>query len=150
MPATRELPDRLVTLLRGGTPVVLMTAGPDGFPHSALTWAVATSADRVRFGVDHGSTTLANLERDGKAALQVIAAQNLLCLIKGPTRMLRAKIAAAPYGMAMWELAVTEVRDQTWAPVVVSPLAFAWTGPKADEMRGIEQAVLAELREWSG
>ncbi len=150
MPTTRELPDRLVILLRDGAPVVLVTVGPDGFPHSALTWAVAMAPDRLRFGVDHGSTTLANLERDGKASLQVIAPGNLLALIKGHARMRRTKIEAAPYGMAMWELAVAEVRDQTWAPVVVSPLTFEWTGPEAEKMRGIEQAVLAELREWSG
>lgn len=146
--AKATLPDRLAGLLRAGSPVVLLTVGADGWGHAAMTWAVAVAPDRVRFGVDHGSRTLANLERDGKAALQVIGRENILALIKGPARMRRARIAAAPFPIALWEMAVTEVKDQSWAPVVVSPLAYEWTGPQADALRQIEQAVLAELRDW--
>lgn len=146
--AKATLPDRLAGLLRAGSPVVLLTVGADGWGHAAMTWAVAVAHDRVRFGVDHGSRTLANLERDGKAALQVIGRENILALIKGPARMRRARIAAAPFPIALWEMAVTEVKDQSWAPVVVSPLAYEWTGPQADTLRQIEQAVLAELRDW--
>jgi hypothetical protein len=142
------LPDRLAGLLRAGSPVVLLTVGADGWGHAAMTWAVAVAPARVRFGVDHGSRTLANLERDGKAALQVVGRENILALIKGPARMRRARIAAAPFPMALWEMAVTEIKDQSWAPVVVSPLAYEWTGPQADALRQIEQAVLAELRDW--
>ncbi len=146
--AKATLPDRLAGLLRAGSPVVLLTVGADGWGHAAMTWAVAVAPDRVRFGVDHGSRTLANLERDGKAALQVIGRESILALIKGPARMRRARIAAAPFPIALWEMAVTEVKDQSWAPVVVSPLAYEWTGPQADALRQIEQAVLAELRDW--
>ncbi len=146
--AKTTLPDRLGGLLRAGSPVVLLTVGADGWGHAAMTWAVAVAPDRVRFGVDHGSRTLANLERDGKAALQVIGRESILALIKGPARMRRARIAAAPFPIALWEMAVTEVKDQSWAPVVVSPLAYEWTGPQADALRQIEQAVLAELRDW--
>ncbi|HET9000669.1 MAG TPA: pyridoxamine 5'-phosphate oxidase family protein [bacterium] len=146
--AKATLPDRLAGLLRAGSPVVLLTVGADGWGHAAMTWAVAVAPDRVRFGVDHGSRTLANLERDGKAALQVIGRENILALIKGPAQMRRARIAAAPFPIALWEMAVTEVKDQSWAPVVVSPLAYEWTGPQADALRQIEQAVLAELRDW--
>ncbi len=140
------LPDRLLRLLEPGAPAVLITVGTDGWGHAAMTWAAAVSRDRVRFGVDHGSATLANLERDGKATLQVIGKDNTLALIKGRARMLRARIEAAPFAMAMWEQAVAEVKDQAWGPVVVSPLSFEWTGPQAEAMRRIEQAVLAELR----
>jgi hypothetical protein len=147
--AKATLPDRLAGLLRAGSPVVLLTVGADGWGHAAMTWAAAVAPDRVRFGVDHGSTTMANLERDGKAALEVIGRENILALIKGPARMRLARIAAAPFPIAMWEMAVTEVKDQSWEPVVVSPLAYEWTGPQADALRQIERAVLAELRDWS-
>lgn len=150
MKTTRVLPNRLAGLLRAGAPAVLMTVGADGWGHAAMTWAVATGADRVRLVVDHGSVTLANLERDGKATLQVIGRDNIVALIKGHAQMRRARIEAAPFGMAMWELAVTEVKDQAWAPVLVSPLVYTWTGPEADRLRRIEQAVVAELRDWSG
>lgn len=148
MTSTTTLPDRLFRRLQAGAPVVLITVGADGWGHAAMTWAVAVSADRVRFGVDHGSTTLANLERDGKAALQVIGKGNTLALLKGGARVVRARIEAAPFAMAMWELVPAEVKDQTWGPVVVAPLVFEWTGPQAEAMRQIEQAVLAELRDW--
>lgn len=141
------LPDRLAGLLRAGAPVVLVTTGADGWGHAAMTWAVAIAPDRVRFAVDHGSKTLANLERDGKATLQVIGRDDILALIKGPARMRRARIEAAPFAMAMWELSVAEVKDQSWGPVSVSPLAYTWTGPRAETLREIERAVIAELRD---
>ena len=145
----KTLPDKLLGLLRLGSPAVLVTVGADGWGHAAMTWAVAIALDRVRFAADHGSTTLRNLERDGKAALQVIGSDNLLALIKGQARVRRERIAAAPFAMAMWEMAITEVKDQAWAPVAVSPLAYTWTGPQAEALFGIEQAVIAELRDWS-
>ena len=145
---TRVLPDRLAALLGAGAPAVLLTVGADGWAHAAMTWAVAIVPDRVRFVADHGSGTLANLERDGKAALQVIG-DNIIALVKGPARMRRPRIEAAPFKMAMWEMAVVEVRDQAWAPVAVSPLAYEWRGPEADSLRRTERAVVAELRDWS-
>ena len=126
--------------------MVLVTVGQEGWGHAALTWAVAVAPDRVRFAVDHGSMTLSNLEREGKAALQVIGPGNALALLKGDARALRPRIHAAPFDMAMWEMALAEVRDQSWAPVAVSPLAFEWKGPDAEALRRVEQAVLAEMR----
>ncbi len=149
MKMTRVLPDRLAGLLRTGSPAGLVTVGADEWGHAVMTWAVAIAPDRVRFGVDHGSTTLANLERNGKAALQVIGKDNIVALIKGHARVRRERIEAAPFGMAMWEMSVAEVKDQTWGPVVVSPLRYEWTGPRAETLRQIEQAVVAELRDWS-
>jgi flavin reductase (DIM6/NTAB) family NADH-FMN oxidoreductase RutF len=144
------LPEGLHRLLRAGLPVVLVTMGADGWGHTAMTWAVAVAPDRVRFGVDHGSTTLANLEHAGKAALQVIARDNTIALIKGQAKPVRPRIEAAPFAIAMWELVPTAVKDQGWAQVTVSPLAYAWTGPKAEALRRAEAAVLAELRDWPG
>jgi flavin reductase (DIM6/NTAB) family NADH-FMN oxidoreductase RutF len=146
MTTANVLSEPLFRLLHSGSPVVLVTVGADGWGHAALTWAVAVAPDRVRFAVDHPSTTLANLEREGKATLQVIGPGNALALLKGAARVLRPRVHAAPFEMAMWEMALAEVKDQSWAPVVVSPLAFAWTGPDADNLRRIEQAVLTEMR----
>lgn len=144
------LPDRLAGLLRAGAPAMVLSVGADGFSHAAMTWAVAPGPDRVRFIADHASTTLANLRRDGRASLQVIGGDDLVALIKGPVRERRARVEAAPFPMAMWEMTVAEVKDQSWGPVTVSPLTYEWRGPDAEALRRIEQAVLAELREWSG
>lgn len=146
MAITTALPDPLFHFLSRGAPAVLITVGADGWGHAVMTWAAAITPERVRFAADHGSTTLANLERDGKAALQVIGPERLLALLKGPAQILRKRIAAAPFGMALWEMVLTEVKDQAWGDVTVSPLAFEWTGPQAETLRRIEQAVLAEMR----
>jgi hypothetical protein len=148
MATTPVLPGRIFTALQSGLPAILITVDEDGFGHAVMTWAVALRPDCVRFVADHRSRTLANLHRTGKAGVEIIARGNVLAMIKGAARQIRERVDAAPFGMAMWELAVAEVRDQAWENVVVSPLAFEWVGSKADEMRRVEQAVLAELRDW--
>lgn len=145
---TGVLPERVFEFLRSGAPAVLVSVGADGWGHAVMTWARAIAPDRVRFGVDVGSTTQANLERDGKATLQVIGKENILALLKGHARVLRERMAATPI-IGMWDLSLTEVKDQRWAPVVVSPLVYEWTGPEAEKLRQMEQAVLAEMRDWS-
>ena len=147
MKTTPVLPAQVAAFLGSGAPAVLITVGEDGWGHAAMTWAAAVAADRVRFVADHGSATLANLERDGKASLQVIGPDNVLALVKGRVRERRARITASPFGMAMWEMAVTEVRDQAWSPVAVSPPAYRWVGPEAETLSRMEQAVLSELRD---
>jgi pyridoxamine 5'-phosphate oxidase-like protein len=152
------LTDRLAGLLRAGAPAILISVGADGWAHAAMTWAVAAGRNPVcrgavggvRFVVDHGSTTQGNLARNSKAALQVIGRDDVVALIKGDARERRARIEAATFPMAMWEMTVADVKDQAWGPVVVAPLAYDWRGPDADVLRRMEQAVLAELREWPG
>jgi hypothetical protein len=143
------LPERLAGLLRDGAPAIVVSVGADGWGHAAMTWAVTPAPGVVRFIVDGGSATEVNLRRDGRASLQVIGGDDLVALIKGPARERRARVEAAPFAMAMWEMTVAAVKDQSWGPVAVSPLAYVWRGPDADSLRRIEQAVLAELREWS-
>jgi len=151
---TAAFSDRLTALLRAGAPAIVMSVGADGFGHAAMTWAVAAdpvrAGSRLRFVVDHGSTTEANLQRDNRTSLQLIGRDDLVALLKGPARERRARIEAAPFPMAMWEMTVGEVKDQAWGPVAVAPLTYEWRGPEAEKLRRIEQAVLAELREWKG
>lgn len=147
MATTPMLPEQVFRVLRPGLPAVLITVGEDGWGHAVMAWAVAVAPDCVRFTADHGTRTLANLHRTGKAGLEVIGPDNLLVMIKGHARHVHERIHAAPFGMAMWEMSVTEVKDQAWEGVVVSPITFEWIGPKAADFRRIEQAVLAEMRE---
>lgn len=144
------LSDRVAGLLRPGAPALVLSAGADGWPHAAMTWAVARSPEIVRFIVDEGSTTQRNLRRDGRASLQIVGRDDVVALVKGAARERRARVAAASFPMAMWELAVADVKDQSWGPVAVSPLSYEWRGPEAAALRRMEEAVLAELREWPG
>lgn len=48
----------------------------------------------------------------------------------------------------MMEPLVTSVRDQSWPDIVVALPAYEWVGANRESMQTMEQAVLAELREW--
>lgn len=143
-----ELPPRLVDFLHRGAPAILATVGDDGWPHLVMTWAAARDPHTVRFGADIGSTTLRNLEHEGRATLQVIGPENILFLIKGEVRQVKDRIEAAPFPIAMMELTVTWVKDQSWPGVIVAPLTYQWVGEQREAMAAAEQAVLAELRAW--
>lgn len=143
-----QLPDRLFTFLRGGTPALLLTVDADGFARTAYTWATAPDAGRVRFAADRGSTTLGNIERDGKAALQIAGPSKVLFLVKGNARVIREQVAALPFPVSLAEMTVTEARDQSWPGVTVTPLGYEWPEDQREKMVAMEQAVYAELREW--
>jgi len=146
---TGQLPDSLLNLLRNGCPALLLTIGDDGFPATAYTWIVALTPTTIRFGADHGSATLANLEREQRASLQIIAPGNLIFLVKGSASQLKAQIEATPFKMAMMALEVREVKDQSWPGVSVQPLGYEWPLEQREAMVAMETAVYNEMREWN-
>ncbi len=139
------LPARAVRALGAGLPAVLVTVGRDGLGHAVMTWAAAPGPRRIRFGVDAQTRTLANLRRTGRAVLQIVGPDNLLLLVKGRARQVRERIRAAAFPMELWELAVHEVKDQTFPGVVVAPLTYRWVGRGAAAMRRMERAVYREM-----
>jgi flavin reductase (DIM6/NTAB) family NADH-FMN oxidoreductase RutF len=72
---------RIFQTLQPGLPSVLVTVDDEGFGHAVMTWAVAATSDRVRFVADHRSRTLANLQRTGKAGLEIIGPGIVLAMI---------------------------------------------------------------------
>lgn len=145
-----DLPPALLQVLRRGCPALLLTVDPDGFPHTAFTWTVALDAAHLRFAADHGSVTLTNLERESRAALQIISQNNLIFLVKGAARLAKPQIEAAPFRVAMMDLAISEVKDQSWPGVRVQPLGYEWPPEQRESMRAMEQAVYTEMRTWPG
>jgi hypothetical protein len=143
-----QLPDSLLNVLRTGSTALLVTMGEDGFPNTAFTWALAVNATTIRFGADHGSATLSNLEREGRASLQIIGEGNLIFLIKGTTRQIKLQIEAAPFKIAMLAMEVALVKDQSWPGVNIQPLRYEWSPEQRQEMLAMERAVYAEMREW--
>lgn len=143
------LPDRLYKVLSQGTPAALVTVGTDGYGNAVMTWARALTPQVVRFCVDLGTSTEANVRREGKAALHILGGANGLGLIKGRVRLIRDRVQAAPFGMAMWEMAIAHVKDQSFGTVTVTPPRYQWLGPQADDLVQIEKAVLRELREFT-
>lgn len=142
-----EMPCRVASYLRQGALGIVMTVGEDGYPTDAFAWVVATDSKTVRFGADHGSKTLGNLQRDGRVAVQIIGPDNLVFLIKGETRCIKDDIDAVPMGIQVWEIEVTGATDQASAGVVPFPLAVQWSGENREQMVRAEQAAFAEMRE---
>ncbi|MFN8456399.1 MAG: pyridoxamine 5'-phosphate oxidase family protein [Anaerolineae bacterium] len=145
---THVVPPLLLETLQLGCPALLLTTGADGFPHTAYTWTVALDETTVRFAADTGSTTVTNLAREPRAALQIISAPDLVYLIKGMAGVVKPQIEAAPFKVMMMVLAVQEAKDQIWPGVTVQPLSYEWPLEQQSTMRAMEQAVYTEMRIW--
>ena len=129
---------------------MLLTIDSEGYPHTAFTWIVATSLQQLRFGADQGSTTLANIGRSSLASVQIILDEGQPYLIKGGVTTLSPRIKSAPFEMALMEMEITEVRDQSWIGVSVRAFDYEWAPKEREKMIEVEQAVYAEMREWVG
>ena len=148
-PVTTELSVVQLETMQHGCAGLLVTVGEDRFPTTAFVWAVAASSKMLRFATE-GSATLANLEREGRASLQIIGSRNKVFLIKGKTTVAKPRLEALPFESTMMSLQVTEVKDQTWPEALVSPLTYEWISDRQEEWRAIEQAVYQEMREFKG
>ena len=145
---TPEMPQRLLSYLSAGAPALLLTAGADGYPSSAYTWAVALGPKLVRFAVDREGTAFGNIQRSGLAGLHIIGPNDLAFLIKGTTRKLKDRIAAAaPAGLMLYEMQVIGARDQSFPGVTAKPFTYEWPADHREAMLRMEQAVFAEMRE---
>ncbi len=145
---TPQMPGKLVASLHPGAPGLLLTAGADGYATSAYSWIVALDAGRLRFAVDEGGSTMANLQRSGQASLQVIGQGDIAFLIKGRARRLKERIeAAAPYPIQLWEMDVIGAKDQSWPGVATNALTYEWPAAQREAMLRMEQAVYAEMRD---
>ena len=145
-PIASELPDGLFDYLSAGALSIVMTVGEDGYPTDAFTWAAAVDKKRVRFGADHGSKTLKNLERDARAAVQIIGPENMVFLVKGKCRQVKERIdAALPLESSMWEMEVMGARDQSWPSASPLPFAVQWSGKDRGKLVRMEQDVFQEM-----
>jgi len=145
-PITPELPGELLSYLRAGALGIVITVGDDDYPTDAFTWVIALDDKRVRFGADHGSKTLANLQRGGRATVQIIGPNNLVFLVKGEARQIKSDIDAVSMGIELWEVDVIGARDQSWPGAAPLPLAVQWSGDERESMVKTEQAVFDEMR----
>jgi hypothetical protein len=144
---TPTMPDQLVNHLNPGAPALLLTAGSDGYPSSAYSWAVALNEKCIRFAVDAGGTAMVNLNHSGLAGLHIIGPDNLAYLVKGSARQIKGRIAAVSGGeMALWEMQVIGSRDQSFPGVTPKPFTYEWPEGQRAEMEKMELAVFAEMK----
>lgn len=148
---TPNLPAKLLGYLRPGAPALMLSCGADSYATSAYTWAIAIDDRRLRFAVDVGGSSAANLQRSGQASLQVIGPGNVSFLVKGKSRLIKERIeAAAPYSIMIYEMDVMGAKDQSWTGVSTTALMYEWPAEQREAMLKMEQAVYAEMRDCKG
>lgn len=142
-PAT-ALDAQALSVLSKGAPVLLLSAGRDGQPHSTYSWAVAQDGACLRVGVDCGGRTSANWQHSRRAAVQLLGQGGLNLLIDGRATRLASALACTAE-MEPWELAVESVLDQSWPGVATSALRYRWPAGQALPMRRFERTLFREL-----
>lgn len=147
---TPELPDQLLAYLRGGETGIVLSVCEDGYPTSAFTWVIALNSKCIRLIADHGGRTLANLQRDRRAVIQIIGPDNLVFLVRGTTRQIKKDLDTAPIKAALFEMDVIGARDQSWSAATPAPLAFQWADEVREAMLKVEQSAYAKMREATG
>ena len=85
--------------------------------------------------------------RSSLAGLHVIGPNDLAFLVKGTTRKLKDKIAAAPTELMLYEMQIIGARDQSFPGVTAKPFTYEWPADHRQAMLKMEQAVFAEMRE---
>jgi len=144
---TPTMPDQLVKHLNAGAPSLLLTAGSDGYPSSAYSWAVALNEKSVRFAVGAEGTAMVNLNHSGLAGLHIIGPNNLAYLVKGSAKQIKDRIEAMAGGeMSLWEMQVIGARDQSYPGVTPKPFTYEWPEDQKAAMEQMEQAVFAEMK----
>ena len=139
---------KLADTIALGMPGQALTVDEGGFPHTSFTWVTTNSIHLLRFGADHGSPTIANIDRSGLAAVQIITDEGQPYLIKGVAAIAKSRIESAPFAMALAEIEILEVLDQSWIGVSVNPFDYEWAPEDQDEMLEMQRAVYKEMREW--
>ena len=124
--------------------VVAGTVGDDGAPNTCpISLIYAQDEKTLRVGLLRHSSTSANLRRDGRVSLQIIAADDLVMGIQGVMRLVREPMAMSD-AMAIWEMQVAKVKQDTSPAqrVIQGPASL----PRSDKAQAFEQAAFAELK----
>ena len=120
------------------------TVGADGAPNTCPISLIYAKDDQTLLvaTLRHSATT-ANLRRDGRVSLEIMAADDLVMGIQGTMRLLREPMEASD-AMALWEMRVTKVKQDTSpAQRVIQGPASA---PRSDKAAAFEKAAFAELK----
>jgi hypothetical protein len=124
--------------------VVAGTVGEGGAPNTCpVSLIYAKDEHTLLVGLLRSTATTANLRRDGRVSLEVIAPDDLVMGIQGVMRIIKEPMAMSD-AMAIWEMQVTKVKQDTSpAQRVIQGPASA---PRSDKAAAFEQAAFAELK----
>jgi general stress protein 26 len=128
-------PNRIIT--------VAGTIGADGAPNTCpITLIYAKDEKTLLVATLRSSATTANLRRDGRVSLEIVAADDLVMGIQGTMRLIKEPMAMSD-AMALWELRVERVKlDTSPAQKVIQGPAAK---PRSEKAAEFEQAGFAEL-----
>jgi general stress protein 26 len=128
-------PNRIIT--------VAGTVGADGAPNTCpITLIYAKDEKTLLVATLRHSATTANLRRDGRVSLEIMAADDLVMGIQGNMRLLKEPMEASE-AMALWEMRVTKVKQDTSPAQRLTQGAAAV--PRSDKAAAFAQAAFAEL-----
>ncbi|MHA2301096.1 MAG: pyridoxamine 5'-phosphate oxidase family protein [Candidatus Thorarchaeota archaeon] len=116
-----ELPQNAYELLRTKPiDVVIATVDEDGFPRTA-PYGLIRALDRktLRVGIGPGKRTYANIVRNGKVMVCVLAEGNIALGIRGRARVIKERMESWNIHVAMIEIDILEVKSDalTWVPI---------------------------------
>lgn len=143
---SNQMPDDLLRVLHAGVPAILLTVDENGFAHTAFTFAAAGQPNRVAVVVDDGSRSLANIERTGRASLEVLAPDNLVYLLKGMARLSSTRLTSSPVPSRRAEIELVSVKNQAWPEIAVSPLEYDYSTHARAHWESAVPRIYAELR----
>ena len=119
------------------------TVGADGAPNTCPVSLIYAKDERTLLVATlRNSTTAANLRRDGRVSLEIMAADDLVMGIQGTMRLLKDPMAMSE-AMALWEMRVERVKQDTSSAqrVIQGPAST----PRSDKAVEFEKAAIAEL-----
>jgi predicted pyridoxine 5'-phosphate oxidase superfamily flavin-nucleotide-binding protein len=124
------------------------TVGADGAPNTCpVTLIYAKDEKTLLVGLLRTTTTSANLRRDGRISLEIMAAEDLVMGIQGTMRVLKEPMAMSE-AMALWEMRVEKVKQDTSPAQRVIQGAAAT--PRSEKAGAFEKAAIAEIMEAAG
>jgi predicted pyridoxine 5'-phosphate oxidase superfamily flavin-nucleotide-binding protein len=108
-----ELPDRAMNYLQVGRLVILSTVDERGWPDAApISWITALDRRTLRLAVSPQVSTYRNILKNERVALELIGGAMTLG-ISGRAHVITESIEAVPFPMAMVEVIVDEVKDDS-------------------------------------
>ena len=108
-----ELPDRAMKYLQVGRLVILSTVDERGWPDSApISWITALDRRILRFAVSPEVSTYRNILRNDRVMFELLGGAMTLG-ISGTARVLTESIPDVPFPMAMVEVLIEEVKDDS-------------------------------------
>jgi hypothetical protein len=119
------------------------TVGADGAPNTCpLSLIYAKDEKTLLIATLRHSATTANLRRDGRVSLEIMAADDLVMGIQGTMGIIKEPMAMSD-AMALWKLRVEKVKqDSSPAQKVIHGPAAT---PRSDKAAEFEKTAFAEL-----